>query len=143
MLPFHHNLLPAIAAGLVFTSVPARALDATTPAAPPAEAPASELATACLRALRERRVVTFRYHGHERVLEPHALGVATSGEAVLHGYQTAGGTVSGKPLGWRTFALGEIQALTLTEQTFAGPRPDYAADRPKLSPLWGELGSGR
>lgn len=112
---------------------PPRVLVADAPAVIPSEA------TPLLQALRERRVLTFRYHGHERVVEPHACGIATNGERVLHGYQTAGGSVKGDLPGWRTFTLAEIGALVVTEKTFAGPRPDYAAAHLRLQPLWGEL----
>jgi predicted DNA-binding transcriptional regulator YafY len=136
--------LLTVSLGWFSGSIPAaRAEEPATAIPPPRTAPAPELVADCLRALRERRVVPFSYRRHERVLEPHALGVAANGEAVLHGYQTEGGTVSGKPLGWRTFSLAEIQALTVTEKSFPGPRPDHASDRPKLNPLWGELEAGR
>ena len=44
-------------------------------------------------ALRERRPVRVSYHGHERVLCPHALG-CKNGRAMLLGYQSGGWTSS-------------------------------------------------
>jgi hypothetical protein len=45
-------------------------------------------------ALRERRAVRVTYHGHERVLCPHALGWK-NGRAMLLGYQAGGWTSTG------------------------------------------------
>lgn len=145
MLPrLRPSLAPLLSALLASSTAFANEAPATL--ASPATALASPVAAAVpseaaplLRALRERCVLTFRYHGHERVVEPHACGVASNGERVLHGYQTAGGSVKGDLPGWRTFTLAEIGALVVTEKTFTGPRPDYAAAHLRLDPLWGEL----
>lgn len=90
-------------------------------------------------AITGRKVVNFNYGGHARVVEPHVYGVATTGEIVLHGYQTSHGSVSGKPPGWRTFDATEIRDLSVTTQTFAGPRADYSTERPKIDPVWAEI----
>src|SRR5580658_9682185 len=50
--------------------------------------------TALERALRERHPVRVLYHGHERVLSPHALGWK-NGRAMLLGYQAGGWTSTG------------------------------------------------
>jgi hypothetical protein len=50
--------------------------------------------TALEEALRERHPVRVLYHGHERVLCPHALGWK-NGRAMLLGYQAGGWTSSG------------------------------------------------
>jgi hypothetical protein len=92
-----------------------------------------------IRAIHDQRVVSFNYGGHPRTVEPHAYGVATTGDVVLHGFQTAGGSVSGKPPGWRTFNTAEIRDLAVTEASFARMRADYSAERPKLEPLWAEV----
>ena len=41
-------------------------------------------------AIENRRVVTFTYDGHHRVVEPFLLGVTTAGKPALRGFQTAG-----------------------------------------------------
>ena len=90
-------------------------------------------------AIRAQRLVSFTYGGYPRTVEPHAYGVATTGDVVLHGFQIAGGSVSGKPPGWRTFNTAEIRDLAVSETTFAHVRADYSAERPKLDPLWAEV----
>lgn len=91
-------------------------------------------------AVRARKIVTFVYQGQPRTVEPHACGIsAATGEAVLHGYQTAGGSSSGSLPGWRTFAVAKMAALEIGEAAFAAPREGYAAGRPHLDPVWAEL----
>ena len=91
-----------------------------------AEEPSSaDNAVLLTRALREHRVVAFSYHGHERKAEPHALGKGTEDKPVLLAWQTGGGSQTEPPPGWRVFLLADITGLTLTEATFAKPRPDY------------------
>ncbi len=92
-----------------------------------------------IQAIRERRVLTFVYKGHARVVEPHAFGVSAKGEAVLHGYQTAGGSASRPPPGWRTFSIAEIRDLALGDKTFPGARDGYSPNELRLDPLWAEL----
>jgi predicted DNA-binding transcriptional regulator YafY len=90
------------------------------------------------QALAERRVIQFKYHGHLRIVEPHALGQATEGRAALLGWQVSGGSVSEPPPGWRTFVVAEISSLKLLRETFA-PRPDYNAATSALKPIMAEV----
>ena len=138
-----------------FSAVPARAVlvfgltlaSASLPAAEPlVPAPSHAQAAApsairelLVQAIRERRVLTFVYNGHPRTVEPHACGVASTGEAVLHGYQTAGGSASRPPPGWRTFSIAEIRDLALAAPSFPGARDGYSPNEMRLDPLWAEL----
>lgn len=69
------------------------------------------------QAIDERCTVRARYHGHERLLCPHALGWK-SGRAKVLAYQTAGSTSSG-PLPdaprdrWRSMFVDEIEDPTI------------------------------
>jgi hypothetical protein len=106
-------------AGLVFAgTVSVGRCDEPTPVK-------SEVTSQLTQALAERRVVTFVYKGHARTVEPHALGKGTDDKPVLLGWQTGGGSQSEPPPGWRVFLLTDIGQLTVTETTFAKPRPDY------------------
>jgi hypothetical protein len=63
-------------------------------------------------ALRERRPVRLSYHGHERVLCPHALGWK-NGRPMLLGYQAGGWTSSGSldpdpTKRWRCLFVDEV-----------------------------------
>ena len=90
------------------------------------------------RALAERRLLQFDYHGFSRRVEPHALGHATEGRLALLGWQIAGGSQSEPAPGWRTFVVAEIKALKLTRETFK-PRPDYHPEKTKLKPIEAEV----
>jgi hypothetical protein len=68
-------------------------------------------------AIEERLIVRARYHGHERLLCPHALGWK-NGRAKVLTYQSAGSTSSG-PLPdashdrWRSLFVDEIEDPTI------------------------------
>lgn len=83
------------------------------------------------QALAERRPVRAHYHGHERILCPHALGWH-KGRPKLLAYQ-AGGTSSQGPLPadprqrWRSIFVDEIDDTATTDdpwQTADNYRPD-------------------
>ncbi len=90
------------------------------------------------QALAEQRVVSFRYHGHARRVEPHALGRVTEGRLALLGWQVAGGSASEPPPGWRTFVLAEITGFKLTRKTFVA-RFDYDAATSGLKSIEAEV----
>lgn len=72
-------------------------------------------------ALRQRRPVRVSYHGHERLICPHALGWK-NGKAMLLGYQTGGhthtGTLPAAPNNrWRNFFVDDIENVATDEAT--------------------------
>lgn len=73
------------------------------------------------QAIAERKVISFLYKGVIRRVEPHAYGIAKSGEPTLSAWQLSGG--SGQ--GFRDFLASSISGLTITPDGFAGPRPGY------------------
>ena len=74
-------------------------------------------------AIGERTRLRLVYDGHPRVVEPHTFGVDKHGREILCGYQTAGTSTSGKPVGWKFFLLEKISGLAMTAERFAAPRP--------------------
>jgi predicted DNA-binding transcriptional regulator YafY len=94
--------------------------------------------TVIRQALAKRQMLKFKYHGHVRVVEPHALGHVTEGRLALLGWQESGGSTSEPPPGWRTFVLTEITALKPTREIFT-PRPDYRPETSKLNPIEAEV----
>ena len=58
--------------------------------------------TICV-AIRERKVVSLRYSGGLRSVEPHCHGISTAGNEVLRGYQIGGHSQSGIRVGWKLF----------------------------------------
>src|SRR3954453_1217642 len=77
-----------------------------------------------VRAILDHRLVSFRYQGRERIVEPHLLGPTGAGEPMLVAYQTAGTSRSGDVPGWRTFITTSMDDVEVLEQTFPGPRSD-------------------
>ena len=82
-------------------------------------------ATVIAAAIHERQQLSFFYDGHARVVEPHTFGADKHGREIVCGYQTAGASRSGKPVGWKFFLVAKISGLRPTEERFATPRPEY------------------
>ena len=68
------------------------------------------------QAIRERRVVEFRYHSEHRTVEPYRLGL-DGGRLRLMGWQSR--------KGWRSFHADEMENLELSDRTFLQPREGY------------------
>lgn len=81
---------------------------------------------AIAQAVRERRLLTFRYEGLDRTVEPHLYGEhRDSGNETLVAWQVGGFSHSRDRPGWRNFLAADIRELRLLAQTFASPRPGY------------------
>lgn len=76
-------------------------------------------------AIRLRRVVAFTYDGLPRTVEPFLLGITTAGNPALRGFQTEGGSNSGRVPGWLLFSLRKIERLTMCQAEFSGVRVGY------------------
>lgn len=86
-----------------------------------------------VQAIADRRLITFRYDGENRLVEPHACGFTAKGKASFRGYQPAGGTH--RELGWKLFTLAKCEDLTVLPLTFAEPRDGYAMNDRQLPEL--------
>jgi hypothetical protein len=80
----------------------------------------------------DHRLARLRYQGHERVVEPHLLGLHEAGEPMLVAYQTSGGSQSGQVPGWRTFITTSIEDVVIDDQHFPGPRGDLAGNTQRM-----------
>ncbi len=80
-------------------------------------------------AIRNRMLITFSYRGFHRTVEPHTYGIDAKGHYALRAYQVAGGSESGEN-GWKLFHIDEAVGVSISSQSFQGPRPGYQrADR--------------
>lgn len=77
-------------------------------------------------AIQSRRVIKFQYRGQPRIVEPHKVGQTTRGNDALDGFQSGGRGNDVNPPDWGQFLLPKISGLTVTDQTFDGPRPKYS-----------------
>ena len=75
------------------------------------------------RAISNKEIVEFFYHGHMRTAEPHVYG-RLDGRSQLLVFQIGGGSSSGALPDWRRVQLAEVSGLRTTGQKFAGPRPN-------------------
>jgi predicted DNA-binding transcriptional regulator YafY len=82
------------------------------------------------RAIRDRHVVEFRYHGEHRTVEPYRLGL-DGGRLRLMGWQAR--------KGWRSFHVDEMEDLEATSRTFLNPREGYARGDPRMDRILAEV----
>ncbi|WP_454677225.1 hypothetical protein [Achromobacter marplatensis] len=74
------------------------------------------------KSIEDKAIVRFVYGGHQRVVEPHVLGISRGVMQIL-GYQIEGSSSSGTLPEWRRFDLPGIVGMEVTGQTFSGRRP--------------------
>ncbi len=87
--------------------------------------PGAELGIeAVSEAIRERRIVAFRYGGIMRTVEPHCCGVSRAGNQVLRAYET-NDVDGGGSVGWRLFNVNKIADMRDTGRVFEESRPGY------------------
>jgi hypothetical protein len=98
-----------------------------------------ELVSRLRKAIYERHVVRFSYAGGRvRAVEPHAVGVLTTGEECLLGYQTGGYSAPGSPPGWNQFEVSKIAGLIITKRVSSGQRPGYQRRKQLFQTLYAE-----
>jgi predicted DNA-binding transcriptional regulator YafY len=74
------------------------------------------------RAIREGRVLRFSYEGGAREIEPYCHGFSGEAEEIVRGYQLAGASRSGEPIGWKTFRVDRMSAVAVCFTTFPSGR---------------------
>lgn len=77
------------------------------------------------RAIKERRIIELNYTVGRRRVEPHAIGYGSSGAILVRAFQIEGASASGEHEWWKLFRLEKCQSLSLSEERFEGPRPEY------------------
>ncbi len=78
-------------------------------------------------AIREKRLVSFTYDGHSRVVIPAAHGPhKTTGNSVLRGYQIRGTSSTRSVPLWDLFLTDNMVGFQVLDETFAAAPPDYS-----------------
>ena len=90
-------------------------------------------------AIQGKKVMRFYYDGGYRLAEPHCHGVSKDGNELLRAYQVGGHSESGQTEGWKLFRLDELSSLSITDQSFAGPRPDYNPNDKAMASIYCNL----
>ena len=75
-------------------------------------------------AVAHRHTLELRYHGYNRLVEPHAYGRDKVGDEILRCYQVGGGSESGEPVSWKLLKVSEVYSVHMLAQTFI-QRPQY------------------
>ena len=92
-----------------------------------------------VRALTEKQRLKIVYHGEERVVEVHAVGVSTKGNACARVYQVVGGAVFGAKTGWKMLVLHDIEEVEPVDEVFEAPRGGYAPGDRGMRSILAEL----
>ena len=79
-------------------------------------------------AIERRLCIDLHYSPGNRLVEPHTLGWSSKGDVLFRAFQTEGATASGENNDWKLFRVDRINALSITDQDFPGPRPGYSRD---------------
>jgi len=65
------------------------------------------------KAIQNRRQISMRYEGMERILDPYLIGTTTAGNEALRGYSESGGVPA-----WRLFTLSTISNVKILDTSF-------------------------
>jgi hypothetical protein len=79
-------------------------------------------------AIQRRLMIVLNYKPGERLIEPHAYGKSKEGKFLLRAFQVSGASHSNEHVNWKLFRIDRMASLSLSAQTFSGPRPDYNPD---------------
>ena len=87
-----------------------------------------------VQAIRQRRRLRFRYHGKVRLVEPQCYGIGARGTELLRGHQREGGSQR-EPL----FDVAEIEEMTVLDERFERPGPNYRKDDSAMVTIFEQL----
>ena len=87
-----------------------------------------------LLAIHDRYLIQFVYHGKLRTGEPQCYGVGNKGTALLRVYVLSGSSQP-EPL----FDVSKIQDLTLLDERFVKPGPNYKKGDSAMRTIYAEL----
>ncbi|MDQ0009688.1 hypothetical protein J2T07_001865 [Luteibacter jiangsuensis] len=81
-------------------------------------------ATIC-EAIASMRLLLVEYGDTARLVQPHVYGDDHAGDRLLSAYQVSGESASGASAGWKFFRMDRVTSVTLSEQRFRAPRPEF------------------
>ncbi len=85
-------------------------------------------------AIRRRLRLRFVYNGRARLVEPQCYGRGSRGTLLLRGHQLAGGSQR-EPL----FDVAKITALSVLDETFDRPGPNFKRDDSAMMTIFAQL----
>ncbi len=90
--------------------------------------PSNPAAHLLCKAIREKRLLQFDYHGLPRVVAPYCHGISTRGSEVLRAIQVRGASSSGGLGFGKLWAVADMRNAQVLAETFAPNDPDYNPD---------------
>ena len=84
-------------------------------------------------AITRRVCLELAYGGHDRVVEPHVLGLGAGGIALLRAWQLRGGRTRDEALGWKLLDLREVAHAVATAEPAYMPRIGYRRPDPDIT----------
>jgi hypothetical protein len=91
-----------------------------------------------MNAIRDRETLSFTYNGITRIVEPHTVGISTTGKNVLSCYQIHGGHAKAGHE-WDLVTVSKIMNLSKTGNYFVGTRPNYSRNDSRMVKIYAEL----
>jgi hypothetical protein len=91
-----------------------------------------------INAIRNHQVLSFTYHGIQRVVYPTAVGMSRAGNDCLRCYQIAGGHVT-PGHEWDFCEISNISNLCTTGESFEGVPAGYKKGDKHLNQIYAEL----
>ena len=86
-------------------------------------------------AIRDKRRLSFVYHGRSRVAEPQCYGIGHKGTELLRVHLIEGISREREPL----FDVGKMEDLRLLTDTFSRPGPNYKKNDSAMKTIYGQL----
>jgi len=69
-------------------------------------------------------------------VQPRCYGVSRDGKELLRAYQIGGHSESGQSAGWKLFRLDDVSNLSVTDDSFQGPRPPYNTNDKAMATIY-------
>ena len=92
-----------------------------------------------VKAINEKKALSFSYHGFERVVSPFAVGVNPVNEIKMIGYQTEGGSNSGVTKKLRFFAVEDMMGPELSDAPIVAPCDACKATYKELATVYAQV----
>lgn len=78
-----------------------------------------------IHSIEAKKALRIVYHGEERLVEVHAIGLSTKGNPCVRVYQVVGGSVFSDTSGWKMLKISDIEQFEETDNEALTPRPGF------------------
>lgn len=92
-----------------------------------------------ITAIQGRKILSFTYDGHARIVEPYTYGIDSKGHPALRAYQTGGTSQSGRLPEWRLFHENDMRQIAVLDTSFAPRLSEYRRGDKAFSTIYREI----